>query len=223
MGLFSWFKKTKRLANAFVELVPTHEYVALSSEEKFKRSKQLFEKYNDERTLNLSMALLKESADEGFKRAQVEMGIFLSDSLIFEPDYPLAIKYFEMAALSNDGEACFNLGILYMNGTGVNKNIEKSFDYFNKSAELNFPLGIHQIGAFYLEGLFVEENYSKAIQYFKRACDLNCVVSLVTLANIYYNEKRDEESYMLMNKAAELGSKEAVEYLEDEVYDKFKE
>lgn len=60
------------------------------------------------------------------------------------------------------------------------------------------------------------------MRWFEKAAGLDFVPSLIILGNIYYNEENDEESFKMLSKASKLGSVEADELLEDEVYDQFR-
>lgn len=219
MGLFGLFKKTKRLIRAFELSVDTSAYSNVSSEDKFKRSKKMYESGAD---FELCLSLLIESANEGYADAQYQLANLLIKGEEVEQDYHNAIKYLEKAVSQNHPQAMYDLAFLYQNGYGCSTDYKKAFELYKKSAELGFVDSIHQVAAYYWEGLGVVKDETKAIEWFKKACDKNYIPSLITLGNIYYNQEKDEESYKLLVKAKNLGSEEAAEFLEDEVYDQFR-
>uniref|UniRef100_UPI0002B95E6E tetratricopeptide repeat protein n=1 Tax=Helicobacter pylori TaxID=210 RepID=UPI0002B95E6E len=51
-------------------------------------------------------------------------------------DYIQAKKYFEKACGLNNGSGCNNLGVLYINGQGVEKNLTKADQYISKACKL---------------------------------------------------------------------------------------
>ena len=219
MGLFGLFKKTKRLVRAFELSVDTSSYSNVSSEEKFKRSLELYKNGAD---FELCLSLLIESANEGFADAQYQLASFLIKGEEVKQDYPNAALYLKKAIAQNHPVAMYDLAFLYQNGYGCVRDYNKAFELYKKSADLGFVDAIHQVGAYYWEGLGVDKDEIKAIEWFKKACDKDFVPSLVILGNIYYNQEKDAESYNLLLRAKQLGSEEASELLEDEVYNQFR-
>ena len=218
MGLFGIFKKAKRIVRLADRLIDTGEYKEYSPEWKFNNAKSLFENTNSD----LWISLLKESADSNYAPAQYQLGNMLVKGEEVEKDYALGFQYLSKAAEQNIPEACYDLGHLYQNGFGCEQNYSKSFACYKKAADLGFVDAIHQVGAFYYEGVGVREDKEEAVKWFKKAAFLDFVPSLIILGNIYYNEEKDKESYEMLSRASELGSEEADELLEDEVYDQFR-
>lgn len=50
-------------------------------------------------------------------------------------DYKEALKYYKKAADSGSNEAMLQLGVMYQNGEGCNKNTEKALDYFKEGVK----------------------------------------------------------------------------------------
>ncbi len=51
-------------------------------------------------------------------------------------DFSKARKYFERACGLNNGRGCNNLGVLYRDGQGVEKNLTKADQYISKACKL---------------------------------------------------------------------------------------
>ncbi|GAA8323806.1 hypothetical protein HpBT193_05340 [Helicobacter pylori] len=51
-------------------------------------------------------------------------------------DFSKAKGYFEKACDLNDGGGCSNLGVLYQNGQGVEKNLTKAAQFYSKACKL---------------------------------------------------------------------------------------
>lgn len=219
MGIFSLFRKSKRLIRAFEKIADTSSFASLSAEEKYKKAENL---YNSKQDFELCVSLLVESADGGYADAQYQLGNMLIAGDEIEEDYDKAFIYIKKASDQNHAKAAYDLGYLYQNGFGCAKDFQKALEAYKKSANFGFVDAIHQVGAFYWEGLGVTQDENKAIEWFKKACERDYVPSLVIMGNIYYNLEEDEESYKYLCRAAELGSDEAEELLEDEVYDRFR-
>ena len=77
----------------------------------------------------------------------------------------------------NNGEACNNLGTIYMIGLGgTKKDYHKSIKYHRKACNLNDGAGCAGLGSKYEHGWGVKKDYSKAKKYYRKACDLNMAV-----------------------------------------------
>jgi hypothetical protein len=63
------------------------------------------------------------SANQGNKKAQVDLGeMFYKGDMILQ-DYPKAAKYWHMAAEQGDATAQYRIGLMYAAGNGVTKNL----------------------------------------------------------------------------------------------------
>ncbi len=51
-------------------------------------------------------------------------------------DFSKAKGYFEKACDLNNGGGCSNLGVLYQNGEGVEKNLIKAAQFYSKACKL---------------------------------------------------------------------------------------
>ncbi len=51
-------------------------------------------------------------------------------------DFSKARKYFERACGLNNGSGCNNLGDLYQNGEGIEKNLTKAAQFYSKACKL---------------------------------------------------------------------------------------
>ncbi|WQS73491.1 sel1 repeat family protein [Helicobacter pylori] len=62
----------------------------------------------------------------------VDLGMLSYD----KQDFSKARKYFEKACDLNNGRGCNNLGVLYRDGQGVEKNLTKADQYISKACKL---------------------------------------------------------------------------------------
>ena len=75
---------------------------------------------------NISEAnrLFESSASKGYTPAQLYIGrLYSSGKNDFKVDYSKSETYFRMAAMQGNAEAQYELGLLYLNGNGVKKNL----------------------------------------------------------------------------------------------------
>ncbi|EGK8009228.1 sel1 repeat family protein, partial [Campylobacter lari] len=52
-----------------------------------------------------------------------------------------AVELFQKACDLNDGLGCDNLGVMYVNGSGVRKDLSKALEYFGKACDLKYDKG----------------------------------------------------------------------------------
>ncbi|GAA7467795.1 hypothetical protein ID1074_03930 [Helicobacter pylori] len=87
-------------------------------------------------------------------------------------DFSKARKYFERACGLNNGRGCNNLGDLYQNGEGIEKNLTKAAQFYSKACALKEGLGCFNLGALYYNGKGVEKDLTKAAYFYSKACKL---------------------------------------------------
>ncbi len=72
----------------------------------------------------------------------------------------------------NNGSGCNNLGDLYQNGEGIEKNLTKAAYLYSKACDLKEGLGCFNLGALYYNGKGVEKDLTKAAYFYSKACKL---------------------------------------------------
>ncbi|KNE11573.1 tetratricopeptide repeat protein [Helicobacter pylori] len=87
-------------------------------------------------------------------------------------DFSKARKYFEKACELKDGMGCKNLGALYYNGEGVEKDLIKAAYFYSKACELKEGDGCGALGGLYYNGDGVKQDSKKATALFEKACKL---------------------------------------------------
>ena len=152
-----------------------------------------------------------------------------------ENDYINAAEYFRKAAEDGHADAQFNLGIMYVNGLGVQKNNEDALRWLGKAAgqghaEAKNKLGLLRggkgkiekgkkqvespeeqdaLGHAYLHGEGVEQNYEEAVKWFRKAADQGYPPAQFNLGMRYRDgsgvEKNLREGFRWIRKAMEQG------------------
>lgn len=83
---------------------------------------------------------LKKSAALGNAAAQLKLAkIYSKDQREAKANHTIAAKYFQQAAANNVPEAQFMLAVCYLNGIGVERNLEHSQYWYNQAAKLGLP------------------------------------------------------------------------------------
>lgn len=88
-------------------------------------------------------------------------------------NYTEALSCFQRAAKTGDALAQTYLGIMYMQGEGVQKNSQISLNMFNKAIAQNYPFAMTQLGHIYRRGNGVAADLSKAFSLYKKAAELD--------------------------------------------------
>ena len=132
-------------------------------------------------------------------------------------DYETAVRYLEMAAEAGEAAAQTNLGIMYVNGIGVEQNHEKAVEYFLQAAEQGQPIAQTNLGVLYAGGDGVEQDYEKALEYYRQAADQGYNWGQYNLAYCYLVgqgvEENREKAIEYFEMAAAQGNEKAAEEL----------
>ena len=86
-------------------------------------------------------------------------------------DYTAAYDEWLPLAELGDAEAQFNLGVLYDEGAGVERNLTTAADWYRKAAEQGFIDAQTNLGIMYYHGLGVERDHELAAHWFRLAAD----------------------------------------------------
>lgn len=73
---------------------------------------------------------------------------------------------------TNNAIASLNLGVLYLNGTGVEQNLSKSTYWLEKAANNGNYLAYTFLGMIYFQGKLEKVDYEKAFEYYYKAAEL---------------------------------------------------
>ena len=80
-----------------------------------------------------------------------------------------AIYYYTLAANQNEPISQYNLGYIYCNGEGVNKDPIKGINFFILSSMNGNNDASFIVGYFYHEGVYLHKDINKAIHFYKQA------------------------------------------------------
>ena len=86
-------------------------------------------------------------------------------------EYDKAAELYKKACDGGNMSGCFNLGIMYASGNGVEKNFGKAAELFKKACNGGDMLGCSNLGFMYAHGNGVEKDLGKAVELYKKACD----------------------------------------------------
>ena len=109
-------------------------------------------------------------------------------------EYDLATECFKELAGLGYPPAITNLGIAYMNGTGIWQSSKKALACFSKAAMLDEPTAQMHLGTMYARGIGTEMNDSAAIYWFTKLADQGNTKAMNKIAFIYLNGKPSRQT-----------------------------
>ena len=90
-------------------------------------------------------------------------------------DFANAMYWYNIAAVNDNSEACFNIAWLYDEGLGVEQNYETALQWYLKVPQCKYPdkkyvaPAYNNIGVMYQKGNGVEKDMQKAMEFFQMA------------------------------------------------------
>lgn len=118
---------------------------------------------------NKYLELLTRAAELGYVKAQVQLGAEYKYQL---KNYQEAVKWFKIAADKGYAPAQRELARCYLQGKGVEQDLERAFELFKKAAEQDNYLACKELAKCYEEGTGVEKNPIEAEKWHRKADEL---------------------------------------------------
>ncbi len=150
------------------------------------------------------------SAGQGLAAGQRCLGYLYEHYLI---DYKKALYWFQKAAKSGDASAMNNIGCMYVNATGVKKDLNQAIKWLRKSADLGDVNGLFNLAQLYSGGIGVPRDFAEAARYYRKAVDKGHAGSEGCLGVLYLNgygvPRNQEEALRLISSGADKGDKNA--------------
>jgi TPR repeat protein len=141
-------------------------------------------------------------ADQGFVKAQVNLGIMYAHGHGVLQDDVEAIRWFQKAADHGDPLAQHNLGVIYESGRGVPQDWAEAATWFRSAADQGLADAQYDLGRIYAEGRGIQQDYVRAYLWFSLAAaqgdrralhNRSALVPLMTPAQIAEGRKLARE------------------------------
>ena len=107
---------------------------------------------------------------------------------VIPQNYSLAMFYYKKAAKQNYPRAQRCLGILYANGHGVEKNVDKAFALYIKAAEQGDEVAQCNVGYYYDNGISVDLDPVKANEWYEKVQIRDLLYHNIILHGIWKEE-----------------------------------
>ena len=131
--------------------------------------------------------------------------------------YIQALKEFRPLAQNRNPDAQFTLGLMYLEGKGVDKNYQSAYDWFNKGANHGHANSLFYLGLMHVWGHSVKVNFYKAKDFFTQAALKGHNDAQADLGMCYYHGKGTpinyKKAFIWFDAAAKMGNDKAAHYL----------
>jgi len=133
-------------------------------------------------------------------------------------DHDLTDDVFEEAKYEESPLAQYTLGLMYLQGRGVDENKKLALFWLKKSADQDYYLALHRLGKIYLSDDVAETNPEVAVKYIIRAAQKGYAPSQYLLGTLYQTgesglAENQEKALRWFNLAAGQGHKMAKQVL----------
>lgn len=122
-------------------------------------------------------------------KTQATKAYILIEQKQFKEAYPILFQ----AARGYFLPAQHTLGLMYINGDGVEKNFQQALFWLTKAAESDFPPALYDLGAMYRNGEGVERNTAIAKELYLKSANLNNSMAIQELIKIYKEENNEKQ------------------------------
>lgn len=132
-------------------------------------------------------------------------------------DYNKAISCFEKAGQKGSLYAVTMLGVYYLEGNHVTKNVKKAFEYFVYAADRGYAPAQCNLGYLFFSGEEVEKDEKRAFDFFKKSMEQGYPEAIGMVAKCYIEGKgtpqNTDKGIELLSNLGKNGEVEAQLYL----------
>ncbi len=179
---------------------------------------------NSSADITESIELIKKSAEQNYAPALYYLAKLYFNGVNpakgdshFEVNPSKGVECLCKAIEQKYAHAFVELGICYITGRGVEKNVEKAIENWRTGADLGEESGEHNLGMLYEMGEDVPQNMQEAIKWYRRAAEQGFAPAQTKLGMLYITgkdiDKDNVEGARWLTRAAEQNDPEALYYL----------
>jgi TPR repeat protein len=128
---------------------------------------------------------LREAAEKGDRRAQIDLGLLYAKGIGMEKDYAAAMQWFQRAADQGGPRALFYIGLMHERGYGVPRSYTTALEWYRRAADKNFAPAQIAIARFYGNGLGIERDPAQRTAWLLRAANQGNPQAQFFLGNVY--------------------------------------
>lgn len=134
--------------------------------------------------LEMDYEMLSEADRQGNALVKYVLGrAFLYGTNGVSVNYPKALEYFKE---NGSALAYFEIGKMYKDGLGLEKNMQTAIEYWEFAREKEVRIASLELGCAYLRGTGIPKNMGLALQYLEEAAEGNIEFACYLLADTYF-------------------------------------
>ncbi|MDF0752747.1 sel1 repeat family protein [Marinobacter sp. 71-i] len=130
----------------------------------------------------------------------------------------ICIRHLEKSASFGNSWAQNQLGVRYLRGAGVAKDLRKAVDLFKLAAEQNQVEGCLNLAWIYSDEEYSEKSLTESIRWYRVAIENGSPIAEYNLGLLYIDgigvEKDYRKGFSLLKSASDKGLKEAIEAIQ---------
>ncbi|HEC20154.1 MAG TPA: sel1 repeat family protein [Gammaproteobacteria bacterium] len=139
--------------------------------------------------------------------------LFLVSGFVSADD-DLTDDVFDEVKFENSARAQYTLGLMYLQGKGVEQDKQSALSWLKKSSEQGYYLALHRLGRIYLD----DKKEALAVKHIAQAAEMGYSPSQYLLGTLYQTgekgvKKNPQEAIKWLSMAAEQGHKLAKQVL----------
>ena len=109
-------------------------------------------------------------------------------------NYSKALSEFLPLAERGHSGAQYSMGIMYLHGRGVERDMKKALELFFKASEQEHPAAMNNLGRLYVDGTGVMKDYVAAVRWFRKAAKKH-LTARNNLAQMYLTGRGVDKDY----------------------------
>lgn len=130
--------------------------------------------------LDMAVDYFNKATAKNYALAYLNLGLFYYET----KEYILAIKLFTtLANEQNHAEAHYNLGVMYDNAIGTERNIDKAIHHFTIAADQGCSDAQNMLGTIYC----LKQDFKNSLHYIQLAANQYDKIGLYNLGRLYYD------------------------------------
>ncbi len=127
--------------------------------------------YYNKKDYNSAVQYYHKAAEQGYARAQHNLGYSYHYGEGVAQDYFEAVKWYRKAAEQGYARAQNNLGHCYFNGYGVSQDYAEAVKWYRRAAEHGSASALYNLGLCYENGRGVTKSIIEAVNWYQKAAE----------------------------------------------------
>jgi TPR repeat protein len=126
-------------------------------------------KDNDLKNADSILYWFRKSSEQGFSKAQTNLGIYYYFGDLGVQSYEKAYQLFKQSGEQGDPAALYYQGLALQQGHGVEADFSKGFEYLMRAAKADMPEAQLAVARSYDEGKGIKRDLYQAVSWYARA------------------------------------------------------